>query len=55
MTHHPFVGEVNHFVDSILRDRESHCNIADAVKTHEICLAGDASACEGRPVHLPLG
>jgi len=54
VTHHPFVGEVDHFVDSILRDRESHCNIADAVKTHEICLAGDTSAREGRPVRLPL-
>ena len=54
VTHHPFVGEVNHFLDCIRSDRESHCNIADAVKTHEICLAGDASAREGRPVRLPL-
>jgi predicted dehydrogenase len=52
--HHPFVAEINHFVDCILNDRESHCNIADAVKTHEICLAMELSAHEGRPVTLPL-
>ena len=42
------------FVDCILNDRESHCNVADAVKTHEICLAMEVSAHEGRPVALPL-
>ncbi|MGH9670173.1 MAG: Gfo/Idh/MocA family protein [Terriglobales bacterium] len=54
VTHHPFIGEVNHFVECILDGRESHCNIADAVKTHEICLATEISAREGRPVKLPL-
>lgn len=54
VSHHPFVGEINHFVDCILSDRESHCNVADAVKTHEICLAAGISAQEGRPVRLPL-
>jgi len=54
VTHHPFVGQVDHFVDCILNNRESHCNIADAVKTHEICIATDISAHEGRPVKLPL-
>jgi predicted dehydrogenase len=45
---------MNHFVDCILAGRESHCNVADTVKTHEICLAADLSAAEGRPVKLPL-
>ena len=54
VTHHPFVGEVDHFVDCILSGRESHCNVADAVKTHEICLATEISAHQGRPVKLPL-
>jgi len=54
VNHHPFVEEINHFVDCILNDRESHCNIADAVKTHEICLAMEVSSREGRPVRLPL-
>jgi predicted dehydrogenase len=55
VTHHPFAAEVDHFVDCIVRDRESHCNVADAVKTHEICLAADRSASRGKPVKLPLG
>ena len=54
VTHHPFHGEIDHFVDCIRTGKESHCSIADAVKTHEICLAGDISAHEGRPVKLPL-
>jgi predicted dehydrogenase len=54
VTHHPFVPQMNHFVDCILTGRESHCNVADTVKTHEICLAADLSAAEGRPVKLPL-
>jgi predicted dehydrogenase len=53
--HHPFDAEMNHLVDCILQKRESHCNIADAYKTHEVCLAIDRSLAEGgRPVKLPL-
>ncbi len=55
VTHHPFSGEIDHFVDCILNGRESHCNVADAVETHEICLATEISAHENRPVKLPLG
>ena len=54
VSHHPFAGQMNHFVDCILGDRESHCNVADAVKTHEICFASEVSAREGKPVRLPL-
>jgi predicted dehydrogenase len=54
VSHHPFNGEIDHFLDCIRNGRESHCNIADAVKTHEICLAGEISMREGRPVKLPL-
>jgi predicted dehydrogenase len=53
--HHPFDAEINHLVDCILHQRESHCNIADAYHTHEVCLAIDRSIAEGgRAVHLPL-
>jgi len=53
--HHPFDAQINHFVDCILQGRESHCNIADAYHTHEICLAIDRSvAAGGTPVRLPL-
>jgi len=54
VNHHPFAAEIDHFVDCIRNDMESHCNFADAAKTHEICLAMEVSAHERRPVSLPL-
>ncbi len=54
VTHHPYQGEIDHFVDCIRTGRESHVNLEDAVKTHEICLASDLSAETGKPVKLPL-
>lgn len=54
--HHPFDAEINHLVECILQNRESHCNVADAYRSHEVCLAIDRSIAEGgRPVRLPLG
>lgn len=52
--HYPFEKEVNHFVDCVLNDRESHANLEDAAQTHEICFASEISARERRPVKLPL-
>jgi predicted dehydrogenase len=53
--HHPFDAEINHFVDCILQGRESHCNIADAYRTHEVCMAIDRSIAQGgKPVRVPL-
>jgi predicted dehydrogenase len=53
--HHAFDAQMNHFVDCILEDRESHCSIADAYHTHEVCMAIDRSAAlGGQPVRLPL-
>ncbi len=53
--HHPFQGEIDHLVDSIRDGRDSHCNMADAYLSHELCMAIDRSAAEGgRPVRLPL-
>ncbi len=53
--HHPFDAEMDHLVDCIREDRESHCNIADGYRTHELCLAIDRSIeAGGRPVKLPL-
>ncbi|HNT89330.1 MAG TPA: gfo/Idh/MocA family oxidoreductase, partial [Candidatus Hydrogenedentes bacterium] len=54
VTHHPFSHEAAHLIECILEDRESHANVADAYKTHEICYAADLSGKEGRPVRLPL-
>lgn len=52
--HHPFQGEMDHFVDCILEGRESHCNLEDAVKTHEIIFGAEQSYKTGKPVRLPL-
>lgn len=54
VTHHPFTGEIDHFLECIRTGAESHVNLADAVKTHEICLAIDRSVQTGNPVRLPL-
>ncbi|MBN2293340.1 MAG: Gfo/Idh/MocA family oxidoreductase [Pirellulales bacterium] len=54
VNHHPFDGEINHFVECIIEDRQSHCNIADAYRSHELCMAIDRSLEEGQPVRLPL-
>ncbi len=53
--HHPFDAEINHFVECILQDRESHCNVADGFRSHELCMAIDRSIERGgQPVKLPL-
>ncbi len=54
VSHHPFHGEVDHLVDCIRTNVESHVNVSDAVKTHEICLAAGMSAATRKPVSLPL-
>ncbi len=52
--HHPFQAEVDHFVDCILEDKESHCNLEDAVLTHEIAFACLMCYKTGKPIKLPL-
>jgi predicted dehydrogenase len=54
VSHHPFQIEIDHFIECIRTGKESHANVADAVKTHEICLAADLSTAASRPVRLPL-
>jgi predicted dehydrogenase len=54
VSHHPFQGEADHFVECIINNKESHCNVADAVKTHEICLATELSARKRCAIKLPL-
>ena len=54
VTHHPFSNLASHLIDCIQRDVESHANIADAFKSHELCYAADLSGLEGKPVALPL-
>lgn len=54
VTHHPFQGQMDHFVECILEDKESHCNLEDAMVTHEIAFAALKCYETGQPVKLPL-
>ncbi|MBM3214947.1 Gfo/Idh/MocA family oxidoreductase [Candidatus Poribacteria bacterium] len=54
VTHHPFQGQMDHFVECILAGRESHCNLNDAIHTHEIAFAAQECYRTGQPVKLPL-
>jgi predicted dehydrogenase len=52
--HHPFQGEMDHFVECLQAGRESHCNLEDVSKTHEVVFAALRSYETGEPVRLPL-
>jgi len=52
--HHPFQGEIDHFVECVNAGRESHCNLEDAIRTHEVVFAALRSYETGRSVRLPL-
>lgn len=54
VSHHPFQGQIDHFVDCLQRNVESRCNLADAIKTHEVVFAALECYRTGRPVKLPL-
>jgi predicted dehydrogenase len=54
VSHHPFQAQMDHFVDCIRHDRESHCNLDDAAHTHEVVFAAQQCYETNRPVSLPL-
>jgi len=54
VSHHPFDGEVAHFIDCLNRNKRPLPDLEDAAKTTEICLAAELSARRGKPVKLPL-
>ncbi|MCU0780531.1 MAG: Gfo/Idh/MocA family oxidoreductase [Akkermansiaceae bacterium] len=54
VTHHPFQAQADHFVDCLRRGVESHCNLADAAKSHEILFAALECYQTGQPVKLPI-
>ena len=54
VSHHPFQGQIDHFVECIRSDTESHCNLADAALTHEVVFAAMECYRTGRPASLPL-
>jgi UDP-N-acetyl-2-amino-2-deoxyglucuronate dehydrogenase len=52
--HHPFQGQIDHFMECLQAGRESHCNLEDALQTHEVVFAALQSRAQGAPVKLPL-
>ena len=50
VTHHPFEGEVSHFLDCIIEDKKPYPDLEDAAQTHALCFAADLSAQSGKPV-----
>ena len=54
VAHHPFQPEIDHFVECLRENRESHCNLEDALKTHEIIFAALRCYQTRQPVKLPL-
>ena len=54
VSHHPFQGQMDHFVDCIQKNKESHCNLEDAISSHEIAFAALQCYKTKKPVKLPL-
>lgn len=53
VTHHPFKAEIEHFVECIENDVESHASIYDSYKSMAICFAIDESVAKGgQPVKV---
>lgn len=50
-----FQGEINHLIECIMSNEESHCSLAKAVNTHEAAFGAIISRANGNvPVKLPL-
>ena len=54
VSHHPFQAEIDHFVDCITQDVESHCNLEDAARSHEVVFAALDCYRHHHPVNLPF-
>lgn len=52
VSHHPFQGEINHFVECLDKGVESPVNIEYAAHIMQICYAAEESARTGQPVKL---
>ncbi len=52
VAHHPFHGEVSHFLDCIIDDKRPFPDLDDAAQTQAVCFAADLSAESGRPVKI---
>jgi predicted dehydrogenase len=54
VSHHPFQAQMDHFINCIETDAESHCNLEDAIRTHEVVFAALRSRETRGAVSLPL-
>lgn len=54
VSHHPFQGLNDHFIQSVLNNTRPYTSFEDALNTHEACFAAELSAKAGRPIPLPL-
>jgi predicted dehydrogenase len=53
--HHPFKEEIDHFIECIENDVESHASIFDTWKSMAVAIAMDESAAKGgQPVKVAL-
>ena len=52
VAHHPFRGEVSHFLDCLIDDKRPFPDLEDAAQTHRVCFAADLSAQSQRPVKI---
>lgn len=52
VAHHPFEGEVAHFLDCIIEDKKPNPDLEDAAHTHAVCFAADRSAELRKPVTI---
>lgn len=54
VSHHPFDGEIDHFVSCIRTGTQSHASVRDAVNTHEAVFAiNESSQAGGAQISLP--
>ena len=55
VTTHSFQGEIDHLIDCIANNKESHADLENAVNTHEAAIGAMISRKNGNaPVRLPL-
>lgn len=54
VSHHPYRGMMDDFVDAVAQDRAPLNNIDSSYRTHEACLAIDLSIETGEEIALPL-
>lgn len=54
VSHHPFVEEIDDFIDSLRANKTTRCDFFDAYKSMEVTFAIDESIATGKSVTLPL-